>query len=657
MLEEPTHDRSDADRLRQPGHLRPEAADPAHREVDPDAGRRRLIERFDRLRVDERIELQRDPTFFPGRHLLADQLDDLRAQRDRCDEQPAVAPLAAVAGQEVEQVRHVIAELLVGRQQAEVLVDAGRVRVVVAGAQMCVPPDARPLPADDQTHLRMGLQAHHAVHDVDPRLLEGPRPGDVGLLVEPGLELDERHHLLAGFSGADQRSDDRGVRRGPIQRLLDRLYVRIVSGRLDEGFDRGRERVVWMVHQDIAALAEDPEDIRRSVLGHEPGGSDGRPRWLLEVGTLERDQPRQGAEIERPLGLIDLFQVQLELPHQERPNLRGHRPFDLETHGHGSPAASRQHELDRREQILRLVLFDLQIGIASHPEHVVGHDLHPWEQAIEVVGDHLFDRHEPLAVGEREEPRKQGRHLEPREAANPRDGVTDQHGEVQGEVRDVGERVRRVDRERREDREDALDEGFGGPASVLVGEILGVHQADPLLLEGGPDLVGERTVDPGRGRQDPNADLGQLLLGTHPVRGRCRDPRLHLIEQPGYADLEELVEALGADRDELQPLEDRSVGIFSECQDTFVEVQPRKLSVEVMGGRIFGGRGKGLHQHTDGTPRPVPPRPSTSVRWTGVAQAFFTTTVSTTFATFSRPSSASSSVSVTSFHFRTSIAL
>src|SRR6266487_3406010 len=85
---------------------------------------------------------------------------------------------------------------------------------------------------------------------------------------------------------------------------------------------------------------------------------------------------------------------------------------------------------------------------------------------------------------------------------------------------------------------------------ILVSEVLGVHQADPFLLEGRPDLVGEQTVDPGGGRKHPDPDLGELLLGTHPVRRRGSDPRLHLIEQPGDADLEELVEALRADRDE-----------------------------------------------------------------------------------------------------------
>ena len=175
-------------------------------------------------------------------------------------------------------------------------------------------------------------------------------------------------------------------------------------------------------------------------------------------GTVERHQSPEGAQVEQPVGLVDLIQVQLELAHQERPNLGGHRPFDLEAHGHRPAASSRQHQLDRREQILRLVLLDVQICVAGHAEDVVGHDLHPRKQSVEMRGDHLLDRHEALAVGKREEPREQRRHLEPREPANPRDGVAHQHGEIQREVRDVGERVRRVDRERCEDREDAFGE-------------------------------------------------------------------------------------------------------------------------------------------------------------------------------------------------------
>jgi len=37
---------------------------------------------------------------------------------------------------------------------------------------------------------------------VHARLLKFARPPDVGLLIEAGLDLDHRHHLLAGLGGA-----------------------------------------------------------------------------------------------------------------------------------------------------------------------------------------------------------------------------------------------------------------------------------------------------------------------------------------------------------------------------------------------------------------------------------------------------------------------
>jgi hypothetical protein len=60
--------------------------------------------------------------------------------------------------------------------------------------------------------------------------------------------------------------------------------------------------------------------------------------------------------------------------------------------------------------------------------------------------------------------------------------------------------VRGVDRERRQDREDPLDERVRGPFAVLVGEVSGVDEADPLLIERRPELVGEQALDAGGGR-------------------------------------------------------------------------------------------------------------------------------------------------------------
>ena len=90
----------------------------------------------------------------------------------------------------------------------EVLVQAGGLRVVVAGADVAVALEALTLAAHHQGHLGVGLESGDAVHDMNPGLFEESCPGEVGLLVEPGLEFDQDHDLLAGPRCGDQRLDD-----------------------------------------------------------------------------------------------------------------------------------------------------------------------------------------------------------------------------------------------------------------------------------------------------------------------------------------------------------------------------------------------------------------------------------------------------------------
>ena len=96
-------------------------------------------------------------------------------------------------------------------EQAEVRVQPGRPVVVVAGPDVDVAAQAGALAPDDETDLRVGLQADEAVDDVGARLLELAGPDDVRLLVEAGLDLDEDDHLLAALGGPDQVADDRRI--------------------------------------------------------------------------------------------------------------------------------------------------------------------------------------------------------------------------------------------------------------------------------------------------------------------------------------------------------------------------------------------------------------------------------------------------------------
>src|SRR5690606_30001079 len=85
-------------------------------------------------------------------------------------------------------------------------------------------------------------------------------PLDVGVLVEAGLDLDQDQHLLAGLGGADEGVDYRGVAGGAVEGLLDGEDVRVGGGLLQERLHGGREGVVGVVQQHVAA-AQRGEDV------------------------------------------------------------------------------------------------------------------------------------------------------------------------------------------------------------------------------------------------------------------------------------------------------------------------------------------------------------------------------------------------------------
>src|SRR6202011_1363764 len=90
------------------------------------------------------------------------------------------------------------------------------------------------------------------------------------------------------------------------------------------------------------------------------------------------------------------------------------------------------------------------------PERVVGNDVHAREEGLQVQGDDVLERHEPRVFGERDETRQHRWHLDSREALLPALWVAHRDREVERQVRDVRERVARVDRERSQNRKDLL---------------------------------------------------------------------------------------------------------------------------------------------------------------------------------------------------------
>ena len=180
--------------------------------------------------------------------LVVDEPQQTLAQVQRGDEQALELLLDRVAGQLVEEAGEVLADLVVGGEQAEVLVDAARLRVVVARADVAVVAQHAVFLADDEGELAVRLEPDEAVDDVHAGLLELARPDDVRRLVEARLDLDEREHLLARLGRVDERLHDRAVARGAVERLLDGEHVRVARRLLEEGLHARRERLVRVVH-------------------------------------------------------------------------------------------------------------------------------------------------------------------------------------------------------------------------------------------------------------------------------------------------------------------------------------------------------------------------------------------------------------------------
>ena len=196
-----------------PGTPGLQAADAAHDEIDLHAGLARIVERVDDLR--DRPASCTCIQIAAGRPALACSISSSIWSRRRClqrqrrDRHALELGRLGIAGDEVEDARHVARDHRIGGEEGQVRVDARRDRVVIAGADMAVGDELPGLAPHHQRQLGVGLQLDEAEHHLRAGALEVARPADVGLLVEARLELDERGDRLAGLRRLGQRLDDR----------------------------------------------------------------------------------------------------------------------------------------------------------------------------------------------------------------------------------------------------------------------------------------------------------------------------------------------------------------------------------------------------------------------------------------------------------------
>ena len=127
-------------------------------------------------------------------------------------------------------------------------------------------------------------------------------------------------------------------------------------------------------------------------------------------------------------------------------------------------------------------------------------------------------------------------------------------------------------------------------SAVGLGQVLEAAQDDPFALQAGQHFLGEAAVLLGDHLPDGLADAFQLLARRHPVgAGAAGDAGLHLLLQAADADHEELIQVGAEDRQELEPFQERHLGVLGLLQHPAVEFQPAQFAVDVQ-RRVVQGR-------------------------------------------------------------------
>ena len=512
--------------------------------------------------------MPRAPLQLPGGDPL-DLVDHLVAQVLGRHECGAVPRRLREAGEVVEEVGDVVHHLLAAREQPDVGVEPCRGGVVVAGADVGVAAQAVALASHHQTQLGVGLEPGQAVHHVHAGTLEGLGPADVALLVEPGLQLHQAHGALAALGRADERGHDGRVARRAVERLLDGHHVGILRRLAHEPRHAGLERVVRVVHQDVAA-ADLVEDAHLVAAIQQARGLTRLPRRVLQVGAVDAHHLPQAREVKQCRDRIDVrildAETRLDLLEQRLAaaclHLKAHRAAE---------AAATELALHRVQQVVGLVA-DAEVGVARDAEEHAAADLHAREEVVEVGRDDLLHRHQ--GISRAHQPGNHLRHLDAREPRLAGARVVHVEPQVERQAADVREGQPGTDGERDEHGCHLALEAPVEIGPVLGRQVLQIGHHDALAHQ-----LGTHGVAPAGGLaldefEHPLTDARHHLFARQLVGRARRASGLDGIQHAGHAHHEELVEVAREDGQELRALEQRLRLVLGQLEYARVEVEP-----------------------------------------------------------------------------------
>jgi hypothetical protein len=345
-----------------------------------------------------------------------------------------------------------------------------------------------------------------------------------------------------------------------------------------------------MLQQQGAGVADDVEDtaprlqarvidrmVRRIVQGD-----------LVELGDFHQIAQRQHALDVDDVGLF----VEAELGGEHAAVLWVHAGYHFEPHDRREAAVA-QLGLDHGQQIVGVFLVALGVGVARDAEQPAGLERHAGEEQVEVVRHDVFEAHEALAVADAHEARNTGAdwHLD---ATHQRLGVLGMMAgdeQIERQIGDEGEGMRRIERQRRHEREDVLEIAVAQRALFAGVELLVLQELDAVLAQRFGQLERELALL-ALELAHHGVALGDLFLR----RAAVDRPFLHaggdLLLETADPLHEEFVEIRGRNRQEFHAFQKRIERILRLLQDARVEGQPGELAVQVeLGGvEVFDQR-------------------------------------------------------------------
>src|SRR5437867_4221753 len=192
--------------------------------------------------------------------------------------------------------------------------------------------------------------------------------------------------------------------------------------------------------------------------------------------------------------------------------------------------------------------------------------------------DYVLEQHEPAALAERHQARRELRNLDQYHVGLAALRLQLQR-EVERQVGDEREWMPRIDRQRRQDRLDVAREVLLDGHAILFREVGHALDADPFLLQSREKLVDQAAVPLIEKNSRTLADFLELLA-LPGDRAGFGDFRRQKVADLAHADHEELVEVVRKDAQELHALEQRDVGVFRLAEDAGVEFEPAQFTVE-----------------------------------------------------------------------------